>query len=67
MKRFVLPALAIIACGFMVFAACYAHGYTPYMNAQAEGSFKCPVLFYLVVYIVVMVVGAFFKGKKSKQ
>ncbi len=67
MKRFVLPALAIFACGFMVFAACYAHGYTPFITAQAEGTFKCPVIFYLVVYVVIMVIGAFFKGKKAKK
>ncbi len=67
MKRFVLPALAIFACGFMVFAACYAHGYTPFMNAQAEGKFSCPVIFYLIVFVVIMVIGAFFKGKKAKK
>lgn len=67
MKRFILPALAIFACGFMVFAACYAHGYTPFMNAQAEGKFSCPVIFYLIVFVVIMVVGAFFKGKKAKK
>lgn len=67
MKRFILPALAIFACGFMVFAACYAHGYSPYIAAQAEGTFKCPVIFYLIVFAVIMIAGAFFKGKKSKQ
>lgn len=67
MKRFILPALAIFACGFMVFAACYAHGYTPYINAQADGTFRCPVIFYLIVFAVIMIAGAFFKGKKSKQ
>ncbi len=67
MKRFVLPALAILACAFMVFAACYAHGYTPYINAQAEGTFKCPVIFYLIVYAVIMIIGSVFKGKKAKK
>ncbi len=66
MKRFVLPALAIFACGFMVFAACYAHGYTPFMNAQAEGKFSCPVVFYLIIYAVIMFAGVFFKNRKSK-
>ncbi len=63
-KRYVLPALTIVACGFMVFSACYAHGYTPYMNAKANGEFSCPVLFYLIVFAVIMIVGAFFSGKK---
>lgn len=67
MKRFILPALAIFACGFMVFAACYAHGYSPYIAAQAEGTFKCPVIFYLIVFAVIMIAGAFFKGKKAKK
>ncbi len=67
MKRFVLPVLSIFACAFMVFAACYAHGYTPYMNAQADGNFSCPVIFYLIVFAVIMVAGAVLKDKKSKK
>ena len=67
MKRFVLPSLAIFACAFMVFAACYAHGYTPYINAQADGKFSCPVIFYLIVYAVIMIIGAVLKGKKAKK
>lgn len=67
MKRFILPALAIFACGFMVFAACYAHGYSPFIASQAEGSFRCPVIFYLIVFAVIMIAGAFFKGKKAKK
>lgn len=67
MKRFILPALSIFACAFMVFAACYAHGYTPYMNAQAEGKFSCPVIFYLIVYAVIMLAGAVLKNGKAKK
>lgn len=66
-KRFVIPSLAIIACGFMVFAACYAHGYTPYMTAKAKGEFSCPVIFYLIVFAVIMLIGAFFNRKKAKK
>ncbi len=65
-KRFILPVISIIACLFMVFAAVYAHGITPYQNAQAEGKFSFPVLFYLVIYAVIMVAGAFFY-KKSRN
>ena len=66
-KRFILPAVSILACAFMVFAACYAHGYTPYMNAKANGEFSCPVIFYLIFFAVLMIVGAVFKnGKKGK-
>ncbi len=67
MKRFILPALSIFACAFMVFAACYAHGYTPYINAQADGRFSCPVIFYLIVFAAIMVIGAFLKDGKRKK
>ena len=59
-KRFILPILSIIACGFMVFAAVYAHGITPYKAALEEGKFSCPVLFYLILFAVVMLIGVFF-------
>lgn len=57
-KRYLLPGASILACIFMVFAAVYAHGITPYLSAKAEGSFSFPVLFYLVVFAFVMVLGA---------
>ena len=59
MKRFVLPILSIIACGFMVFAAVYAHGITPYNAAKANGTFSFPVLFYLIIFAVVLLIGFF--------
>lgn len=65
-KRFLLPILAILACLFMIFAAVYAHGITPYLAAKAEGKFSFPVLFYLIVYIVVMVAGGFLYKKEKK-
>ena len=58
-KRFVLPAVSIVACGFMVFAAVYAHGITPFLAAQENGSFSFPVLFYLIVFAVIMLLGFF--------
>lgn len=61
-KRFVLPALAIAACGFMVFAAVYAHGVTPYLAAKEAGTFSFPVLFYLILFIVVMLIGLCFSS-----
>ena len=65
-KRFILPAAAAVACGVMVFAALYAHGYQPYMNAVANGEFSCPVLFYMIVYAVVMIIGFFFSDAFKK-
>ena len=64
-KHAVMPALALVCCCFMVFAALYSHGITPYITAKAEGGFNCPVLFYLIVFAAFMVVGAFFYKKKA--
>ncbi len=73
-KRFVLPVLAMISCAFMVFAAVYAHGITPYLAAKETGTFSFPVLFYLIVFACIMLVGAFFtpafrkrRGKDTAQ
>lgn len=66
-KRFVLPIMSLAACLFMVFAAIYAHGITPYLAAKANGTFSFPVLFYLIIFAVVMIVGAIFKNPKNKE
>lgn len=65
-KRFILPAASIITCLFMIFAAVYAHGITPFVTAKANGMFSFPVLFYLIVFAVIMVLGKIFKNS-SKQ
>ncbi len=66
-KRFLLPIASIVACLFMVFAAVYAHGITPYMSAKANGAFSFPVLFYLIVFAVIMIIGTVFKNPKDKK
>ncbi len=66
-KRFVLPALSLIACGFMVFAAVYAHGITPFKAAQEAGKFSFPVLFYLILFAVIMLIGVFFSPAVRKR
>ena len=48
-RRFVMPALALCACIFMVIAAFYAHG-------QA-------VLFYLIIFAVIMALGLLINGR----
>jgi len=65
-KRFVLPSLSIIACLFMVFAAVYAHGYTPYTSAKELGEFSCPVIFYLIIFAVIMLIGWLVKRPRRK-
>ncbi len=66
LTRFVLPLISIIACLFMIFAAVYAHGITPYIAAKANGTFSFPVLFYLIIFAVVMVLGAVFRNPGKK-
>lgn len=68
-KNIVMPLIGIIASAFMVFAAVYAHGITPYLNAKANGEFSFPVLFYLIVFVVIMIIGLFFykKGNNEKE
>lgn len=66
-KRFILPALSIAACAFMVFAAVYAHGITPFLAAKAAGTFSFPVLFYLIIFAVIMILGAIFRKSSKKD
>ncbi len=65
-KRFVLPIAAITGCLFLCFVAVYAHGITPYLNAQAAGKFSFPVLFYLIIFAVVMGIGFLFSSDFKK-
>ena len=65
-KRYVIPCLALVGSVFMVFAAFYAHGLTPYLTAKAAGAFACPVLFYLIVFAVIEAIGGYFLKKSSK-
>ena len=60
-----VPALGLVGSVFMVFAAIYAHGIQPYQAAAAEGRFACPVLFYLIIFAVVVVVGLMLNKKKK--
>ena len=66
-KNVIMPLIGVIASAFMVFAAVYAHGITPYLNAKANGEFSFPVLFYLIVFAVIMIIGAFFYKKGNKE
>ena len=47
----VMPVLAILCSVFMVFAAIYTH--------------RMNVVYYLIVFVVIEVIGAFFQGKKA--
>ncbi|MBQ6863935.1 MAG: APC family permease [Clostridia bacterium] len=63
-KRFVFPILACISSVVIIFCAVYAHGYVPYLSAKEQGQFSFPVLFYLIVFAVVMLIGIFFYKNK---
>ncbi len=65
-KRFLLPIISTVACGFMVFAAVYAHGITPYNIAKEKDEFAFPVLFYLIIFAIIMFVGAVVRKSKKK-
>lgn len=67
-KRFLLPSLALIGSATMVGMAIYAHGIAPYLAAKSaeEPYFSCPVLFYLIIFAVIMIIGKIFmNGKKT--
>lgn len=67
LKGKIAPVLAIIGSIFMVIAAIFAHGVYPYQAAKADGTFSLPVLFYLISYIVVMIIGMLFMNNKKKS
>ena len=65
-KNVVMPVLATVAALFMMFVAVYAHGIRPYREAAQRGEFAFPVLFYLIVFAVIMTIGAVFYRKRKK-
>ena len=51
LKGIVLPILSLVASGFMVFAAIYAHGMA--------------TLYYLIIYVLIMILGLGLMKKKK--
>ncbi len=66
-KRYLVPFFAIISCLIIIFAAVYAHGIAPFLKAKANGEFSFPVLFYIIVFAVVMLIGRYYKKTKKKN
>lgn len=66
LKNIVMPILSVIACLFMFFAAVYAHGVNPYLEAAEKGEFAFPVLFYLIVFAAIMTAGAVFYNRSDR-
>lgn len=65
-KRYLIPFAGLCGSVFMVIAAVYAHGITPFVNSQAGGEFSCPIIFYLIIFVAVEILGAYFLKKSSK-
>jgi APA family basic amino acid/polyamine antiporter len=65
-KNIVMPLLAVLSSLFMIFVAVYAHGIRPHQQAAERGEFAFPVLFYLIVFAVIMALGAVFYKKRKK-
>ncbi len=66
-KNVIMPILAILSSLFMIFCAVYAHGVRPYLSAKENGEFSFPILFYLIVFAVIMGIGALLYKKKTKN
>jgi APA family basic amino acid/polyamine antiporter len=62
-KRFVLPIASILGCLFLVFVAIMSHGINPYRNSD---TFTFPVLFYLIIFAVIMIIGFLFSNDFKK-
>jgi len=52
-KRYIVPILAICGCLFMIVAACFSH--------------KMAVVWYMITFAVIMLIGAFFNKSTAKQ
>ena len=65
-RNIILPVFSVIASLFMLFAAVYAHGISPYLKAMKYGRFSFPVIFYLIVFIAVMSVGLILNKNKKE-
>ncbi len=66
-KNIVMPILAVCASLFMIFVAIYAHGIVKFREAKVAGEFAFPVLFYLIVFAVIMIIGALLYKRKEKK
>lgn len=66
-KNIFLPLVATICSVFMVFAAFYAHGIVPFIEAKKDNLFSFPILFYLLLFVIVMLIGLVFYKKDNNK
>lgn len=57
-KRFLFPILSIFSSIFIILATIYAHGMRPFIEAKEDGCFAFPVIFYLIIFTIIMGIGA---------
>ena len=67
LKNIVLPVFGCICCVFMIFSAFYAHGIIPFLNGLQEGKFVFPILSYLILFFILMTIGALLDIKKREK
>ena len=65
--RFILPIFAIVACLFMIFCAVMGHGVFEFQRAKELGQFSFPVLFYLIIFAAIMLLGFAVDRRRSKS
>ena len=66
-RGILLPVLSIMASVFIIFASVYAHGIRPYFKAKEIGEFSFPVLFYLIIFIMIMLIGVILKKVDERK
>ena len=68
LKNIVMPILAVLSSVFMILIAVYAHGIKPYLEARESGRFAFPLLFYLIVFLALMLLGLpFYRTKTDSE
>lgn len=65
--RYILPVFAIIACLFMIFSAIMGHGVFEFQKAKEQGQFSFPVLFYLIIFAILMLLGFLIDRKSARK
>lgn len=65
-KNILLPILACICSIFMICSAFYAHGIVPFIEGKKNGVFNFPILFYLIIFILIMIIGLLLDRKSKK-
>jgi len=65
LKNVFLPILGCVCCLFMIFSAVYSHGIVPLLEGLDNGKFNFPILFYLILFGIIMVIGLLLDKKKE--